>query len=564
MTAGWRSREELVLQIVTLAREGMSQRAITRAVGVSRNTVKALLAAHATERESEHSVLPPRPSCAPRPKKIDVFVPRVAALLRQYPDITAQRVFEILRDEGFEGGYTAVKKHVRSVRPAKKPAPSLVTPSYGPGEMSESDWSPYTIVFTSGERMKVQAFSYVLTFSPRKYFGLYAQSDLYALMDGHEQAFARFGGLAGRCTYDSQKPVVLRWEGVQPIYNPRFLAFAAHYEFRPRAVRGDPNAKPRAERSFWEFERSYLNGRSFRDLEDMRAQLTDWLDRIVDQRRRRGRTCLERFVEEERDKLVPLPRHPYDTARVAYRVCSIDGFVDWEGNRYAVPYDHVTDFLPVRVTQRELFVYAADLACIARHELAPRGAGMKLDPAGLHPAPRRKCVVDREQLAVTFQGMGEGAAAFFRLMSLGPHRYWAHHARSILVLRARYATKDLDAALAHAARFGAFEHRAVERILEARSAPRTLDEYVAEETTRRLAEALGERPAMPRDLTEYDRLPVVGSPPALLERAEPSPLQSTQEPPPCPDETANHDVIPAPPATTSSSSGSDDTSASSD
>jgi transposase len=107
--------------------------------------------------------------------------------------------------------------------------------------------SPYAIEFTTGARMDVQAFSYVLTYSPRKSYVVYTSSDLYALMDGHEQAFGRFQGCAHRCTYDSQKPVVLRWEGTQPIYDPRFLAFAAHYEFRPRAVRGEPNAKPRVE-----------------------------------------------------------------------------------------------------------------------------------------------------------------------------------------------------------------------------------------------------------------------------------------------------------------------------
>jgi hypothetical protein len=74
-----------------------------------------------------------------------------------------------------------------------------------------------------------------------------------------------------------------------------------------------------------------------------------------------------------------LERHPYDTARVVYRICSIDGFVAWEGNAYAVPYDHVTDILPVRITQHELFVYGADLRCIARHELAPRGKGLEFD-----------------------------------------------------------------------------------------------------------------------------------------------------------------------------------------
>ena len=65
------------------------------------------------------------------------------------------------------------------------------------------------------------------------------------------------------CKYDGQKAVVLGWEGHQPIYNPRFLAFATHYDFRPEACRPRrPNDKPRVERGFWEFERSFLNGRS--------------------------------------------------------------------------------------------------------------------------------------------------------------------------------------------------------------------------------------------------------------------------------------------------------------
>jgi hypothetical protein len=116
----------------------------------------------------------------------------------------------------------------------------------------------------------------------------------------------------------------------------------------------------------------------------MRAQLAHWLDDTVDRRPLAKRTALDRFVEE-RDHLVTLPRHPYDTARVVYRVCGIDGFVAGAGNHYAVPYDHVTEILPVCITQRELFVYAADLRCVARHELGPRGAGLRLDPAGLHP-----------------------------------------------------------------------------------------------------------------------------------------------------------------------------------
>jgi transposase len=556
MTATWRSREELVHQIALLAKQGESRRAIARALGVSRNTVRSLLAAHAEDREATHVALAPRPTRAPRASKLDAWRPRIAELMAKYADITAQRVFERLRSEGFDGGYTGVKRHVRAMRPPPKPTPSLSTPDYGPGEMAESDWSPYQITFTTGKTAIVQALSYVLVVSKRKYFGLYESNDLHALMDGHDRAFARFGGCAHQCKYDSQKPVVLRWECNQPIYNPRFLAFSSHYEFRPLAVRrGHPNDKPRTERSFWEVERSFLNGREFRDLDDMRAQLAQWLDDIVDHRPLARRTALDRFAEE-RDHLVSLPRHPYDTARVVYRVCGIDGFVAWAGNHYAVPYDHVTDLLPVRITQRELFVYAADLRCVARHELAPRGAGLRLDPAGLHPPPQRKSPVDLDQLGIAFANMGERAAEFFGLMSLGPPRVWSAQARQILLLRERYATDEIDRALGHAAAFGARDHATVERILAARALPRTLDEYVAEDTARRLEATLGHVRTKPRDLTEYDRLPLTT---ASRSRAPESPAWPSEATHPAPGPASA-----GPATTTPSSLGSDATSTSSD
>lgn len=45
-------------------------------------------------------------------------------------------------------------------------------------------------------------------------------------MEAHRLAFTRLGGVASRCKYDRQKTVVLRFEGAQPIYNPRFTCAA--------------------------------------------------------------------------------------------------------------------------------------------------------------------------------------------------------------------------------------------------------------------------------------------------------------------------------------------------
>jgi transposase len=509
----WTTREELDHQTVTLSRQGMTRRAIARALGVSRNTIRKILVGHATRRELPHEAIAPPPSRAPRPTKLDDFTAKIAELLERYPAITAQRVFEELRAAGCKSSYTQVKQHVRKVRPKPRIEPSLPTPIREPGKMAESDWSPYTIAFDNGVRAVVQAFSYALRFSKRKSFVLYERSDFHSLLDGHVKSFDRFAGVAEACKYDCQKAVVLGWEGKQAIYNPRFLAFATHYEFRPEACRpGHPNDKPTVERSFWEFEKSFLNGRHFRDLDDMRAQLAAWQDSTLDLRphKRLKRTALDMFADEA-PHLRALPRHPYDTARVVYRVCSIDGFVDWEGNRYAVPYDHVTDILPVRITQAEFFVYAADLRCVARHELAPRGAGMDIDPQQLHPPAQRRSNADREQLRVAFDDMGGDAAEFFAGLAVAAPRLASYHARQILLLRERYATPDLCAALRHARAFGAFEHGAVARILAARTAPRTLAEYVAENTARRLEETLGESATGPRDLDEYDRLPLTPS-----------------------------------------------------
>ena len=397
MTARWRTREELDHQVVVLSKQAMSRHAIARALGVSRNTVRKILRAHDHQRDQGHTAIATPTARVPRATKLDAHRARIEELLARYPDITAQRVWEILTDDGFRGGYTGVKKHMRRVRPAPKPTPSLEAPVFGPGEMAESDWSPYELTYTDRRTEVVQLFAYVLVFSKRKFFDVFATVDLFALMDGHERAFTRFGGYAGACKYDSQKPVVLRWEGTQPIYNPRYLAFAAHYGIRPAAVRGMPNAKPRVERGFWEHERSFLNGRSFRDRDDFRTQLVDWMDRVVDPRKRYGTSALDRF-REEAPHLRPLPTHAYDTARVVYRLCSIDGYVEWQGNRYAVPYDHVTDFLPLRVTQTELLVYGPDLDCLARYELRPRGRGEKIDPLGLHTNLRRQAVFDADTL----------------------------------------------------------------------------------------------------------------------------------------------------------------------
>ena len=281
----WTTREELVHQTVTRDGQGQTRRSIARALGVSRNTIRNILEEHARNQETPHSAIAPKATRAPRPKAIDQFGEFITGLIEKYSNITAQRLFEELREKGFKGGHTAVKVHLRSIRKPTKPEPSLPTPVYAAGEMAESDWAKRTIDFRNGQRRSLQFFGYILTHSTRKSFSVHERSDLHALMDAHVSTFEHFDGSAKTCKYDCQKAIVLRWEGPQPIYNPRYLAFATHYGFKPLACRpGHPNDKPRVERIFSELDDSFFNARSFHDVDDLRAQLARWLETICDPR----------------------------------------------------------------------------------------------------------------------------------------------------------------------------------------------------------------------------------------------------------------------------------------
>ncbi len=86
---------QLVHDVVQLDKEGMTWRAIARALHISRNTVRHIVTSHQAAREAAHSALPWARSSRRRVSKLEPFRRQIAELLERYPDITAQRVFEI-------------------------------------------------------------------------------------------------------------------------------------------------------------------------------------------------------------------------------------------------------------------------------------------------------------------------------------------------------------------------------------------------------------------------------------------------------------------------------------
>ena len=186
-----------------------------------------------------------------------------------YPDITARRVLEELRQLGFTGGYTILRQRVRRVAPRAGAAAGAAVRDR-PGAQAQMDYSTYDLDFTDEGRRRVHAFSYVLGYSRRQYLHFVEAQDFATTVREHVRAFEHLGGVAATCLYDNMKVVVSGYDGDEPVYNPRFLAFAAHYGFRPVACRPRrPQTKGKVERPFGYVESSLLGGRTFRGLEHL-------------------------------------------------------------------------------------------------------------------------------------------------------------------------------------------------------------------------------------------------------------------------------------------------------
>ena len=184
------------------------------------------------------------------------------------------------------------------------------------------DYSPYDIAFTAEGRRRVHAFSYMLAYSRRQYVRFVEAQDFATTIREHVRAFEYLGGLAATCLYDNMKVVVTGYDGDQPIYNTRFLAFATHYGFQPWACRPHrPQTKGKVERPFSicrtkPAQRPHLHfaGAPERDHGTLAGRDRRCALPSGDQSAGRS-TC----IEEEKPHLLRLPAQPYDTAQVLYR-----------------------------------------------------------------------------------------------------------------------------------------------------------------------------------------------------------------------------------------------------
>ena len=430
----------------------------------------------------------------PRASKLDPFKQRIVRMLETYPYSAAQ-IFQRLKEDDFDGGYTIVKEYVRKVRPPKIKA--FLKLSFAPGECAQVDWGSYGSVSVGETRRRLSFFVMVLCYSRMMYVEFTVSQTMEHFLGCHQNAFDFFGALPGKIMVDNLKSAVLkRIVGKDPIFNPKYLDFANHYGFTivPCAV-GKGNEKGRVESGVGYVKKNFLAGLDIADFNALNPAVIHWLNTVANVRihGETGKQPVNRF-QRERQSMIQLPAYPYDIATIDQVRASPQFRVAVDGNRYSVPAEYAGAPLTLKTYPDRLCIYHQQ-KLIARHVRSYyRRQDFELPD---HPkallAQRRKA---RDQkIFMRFLSLSDKADAYYRQLEqrrMNP----LHHIRQIVALSEIYGEQSVQRAIEDAFAFQAFSCEYITNLLEQRS--RTLRQPAALHLTRRhdLLEISVEKPDM--------------------------------------------------------------------
>ena len=397
--------------ILDLHRQGLSVTAIARRTGRDPKTVRKYI-----ERGLEPPVYGPRQ--VGRPAKLLPFVDYVRERLAAFPDLTATRLLREIRERGFGGAYSPVKRFVAAIRPNEGPKPFEVRFETPPGLQAQVDFARFVVAFEDepGVSRIIWLFSLVLGHSRHIFARFVLHQDLQTLLRGHMAAFEAIGGVPVEILYDRMKTAVTGQDGEGHIvYNRSLLALAQHYGFLPKACRPyRAKTKGKVERPFRYIREDFFLGRSFRDMDDLNRQLADWLATVANVRLHgtTNRIVADAFAAEQ-PELQALPAGPFDALIKLERRVSHDGFVAIGGNYYSVP-DRTRRLVEVHQLAHEIRILDAG-RLVARHPVMEGRKQYLVDPAHRqgnaartqrHGFPHR-----REEEGLTFLRPGEQVAS---------------------------------------------------------------------------------------------------------------------------------------------------------
>ncbi|HEX3570425.1 MAG TPA: IS21 family transposase [Acidobacteriaceae bacterium] len=361
----------------TVIVDGKSERETAKIFGLARETVRKML---------RYSAPPGYRRQQPvRRPKLDAWVGTIDQILDQdkarskKQRHTAKRIFERLRDEhGYTGGYTIVKDYVRLRKLSQR---EMFVPLEHPPGDAQADFGEAQVVI-GGEERKAHYLVVDLPQSDDCFVMAFPAETTEAFLEGHNHAFAYFGGVPRTILYDNTKLAVARILGDGTRIKTRaFTELQSHYLFAEKFGRpGKGNDKGKVEGLVGYARRNFMVPvPRYATWEEFNAHL------LIQSQKRRERklrghqqTIGERF-QKDQERLLPLPASPYEACdKRSTRVTSMS-LVRYRANDYSVPVQWGHREVLVKGFVHEVVICAGS-EVIARHPRSYEREDMIFDP----------------------------------------------------------------------------------------------------------------------------------------------------------------------------------------
>jgi transposase len=423
-----------------------------------------------------------RPRKSPkRASKLDPFKNDIVRMLEKFP-YSAEQIFQSVRRDGFDGGYSIVKEYVRKIRPPRKKA--YLKLNFAPGECAQVDWGSFGSVTAGTAVRRLSFFAMVLCHSRMMYVEFTVSQTMEHFLSCHQNAFLFFGGVPAKIMVDNLKSAVLkRAVGQAPVFNPRYVDFAGHFGFSPVACNvGEGNEKGRVESGVGYVKKNLLAGLDKADFKTMKPLADHWLDTVANVRvhGETGKKPAELF-EEEKPTLKPLPANLYDAGVVRLARASSQFRVTVDANRYSVPAQLAGAPVVVKLYPDRICVYHEE-KLVARHVRSYDRRRDFEDPDHPKALLQQRSKACEQLILMRFMALSDRAAEYWQQLAqrrMNP----LNHVRKIVALSEIYSEDQIRRAIDDAFAFHAFSCEYVANLLEQRA--RSLPEPGALHLTRR-------------------------------------------------------------------------------
>jgi transposase len=453
----------MVREILRLKAAGLGIKAIARALGISKNTVRG----YVREQEQltgagniETGVLAVRAATSPAPAWTSVVDWREC-----HDEVMAGTALSVWWEENIKpvnSGDVAGIPYVTFWRHFNKRFPKIdldFHKLHPPGKACEIDFKGTDPELgywdrDTGEWIQCRLFGCIMSFSQHFYAEATETEKQGDWFSCTQNAFRYFNGVPETIICDNPAALVKKAHRYDPECNPEFYRFCEHFSIIPQPARPacptDKNLIEMALGMFWRWIRPKLKKERFYSPGELNAFIRTKVIEFAQKTRRK--TCMSRkglFEMGELKTLRPLPEAPFEFGEWKKAKVHPDSHIQYGYNFYSVPWKYVGKDVEVRISRSFLEIYV-DLERQAIHRLQAGNQRGKYTTDEAHLPEAHRAMREDPIQRVLSDAKATGPATLNiieRLLHESRHPLLhLRRCQGIVRLRRRYSSERLESA----------------------------------------------------------------------------------------------------------------------